>query len=963
MDLLTFAADAVFSADPKEELVTPLTPKKGARSVFGEVTNTINISPEKLKNSPLQTLFTAPTLNTPKTKSRGLASAVTTPGSKGVIGRGSNGKSYSYPSPGTEAQTPNGDGVSPYLTNGGSGRSPPTPMSNLKLLTHIASMEESLTSKKVLFQNQSVSDKMTQSPSFVQTCVTSSSATKNLSSLRRYNSDCLGQSQSRLNRSTSTLRKHPTSSDYPRPSSPGNLVIEGMGQLPSVDETSTNRSSEGSRKDKSLGLLSEKFLEQFPMEVSILETPRRLVIDEVASMLGTERRRVYDIINVLESLNMAARVQKNMYQWRGKRHLEETLGRLKALGFRLDFPKRIGSSLSSDGEKTDTRREKSLGILCQKFLMLLLVSPEPHIISLDNAVRMLVGEVGEDGERLRTRGRRLYDIANVLTSLGLVKRVPTAKAFQYVGPEVEAITSEEVTLGVLHRHSLLPSCLGGSGGKENITSLGDHDVTPSNVAPPVQKRGRPRKLSTDFSASTLPAAKRSRLQRTRSEDITSKQTRKLTRHPSLHDICQVAEVEREKLLQKEQLQCSHLTSDSVYTRTSQSSSLEKTKKQAMNTELQSVSSTASKITSLLQRRLMCRTEIPKALTFRGYQSNVCNEGQSSEQPKIEQLPMTPLNMMDSRAEQQTSNSSHQNSEGYKASHHEAREAFTSGSLIESCNSNYGQPMNKFFCTTSQNVKTSPVLMVNGGLVPLTVAQPGSHTGALTSTLPKNMQVIKVITRTEGLNQQESSTVITVLPAVQTQTFSQSSVPSKLVMHVNGGFQQVSTGTYTNGQKVTGSSNPLGEGETFSESLQGNPSPCTIFTVSGNHSGQRAFARVSSSKSPMNSQPTKCSATSVSSGNLSKIQLSQSQGLQSQLSATGSGDQVPVGFVHLQSNVSAGSKPLVGCHQNSRQWQPSPEGSSTDSELEEIFGNSFKFTRPKSLVTGIPSQGGDPGNKV
>ncbi|XP_042207381.1 uncharacterized protein LOC121856132 [Homarus americanus] len=273
-------------------------------------------------------------------------------------------------------------------------------------------------------------------------------------------------------------------------------------------------------------------------------------------------------------------------------------------------------------------------------------------------------------------------------------------------------------------------------------------------------------------------------------------------------------------------------------------------------------------------------------------------------------------------------------------------------------------MNKFFCTTSQNVKTSPVLMVNGGLVPLTVAQPGSHTGALTSTLPKNMQVIKVITRTEGLNQQESSTVITVLPAVQTQTFSQSSVPSKLVMHVNGGFQQVSTGTYTNGQKVTGSSNPLGEGETFSESLQGNPSPCTIFTVSGNHSGQRAFARVSSSKSPMNSQPTKCSATSVSSGNLSKIQLSQSQGLQSQLSATGSGDQVPVGFVHLQSNVSAGSKPLVGCHQNSsRQWQPSPEGSSTDSELEEIFGNSFKFTRPKSLVTGIPSQGGDPGNKV
>lgn len=73
------------------------------------------------------------------------------------------------------------------------------------------------------------------------------------------------------------------------------------------------------------------------MEVSYLETPRRLVIDEVASMLGTERRRVYDIINVLESLNMATRVQKNMYQWMGKLHLEETLGRLKALGHKLNI--------------------------------------------------------------------------------------------------------------------------------------------------------------------------------------------------------------------------------------------------------------------------------------------------------------------------------------------------------------------------------------------------------------------------------------------------------------------------------------------------------------------------------------------------------------------------------------------------------------------------------------------------
>ena len=39
-------------------------------------------------------------------------------------------------------------------------------------------------------------------------------------------------------------------------------------------------------------------------------------------------------------------------------------------------PQWIKANWNSDGEKVDSRRDKSLGILCQKFLMLLLVSPE-----------------------------------------------------------------------------------------------------------------------------------------------------------------------------------------------------------------------------------------------------------------------------------------------------------------------------------------------------------------------------------------------------------------------------------------------------------------------------------------------------------------------------------------------------------------------------------------------------------
>lgn len=102
---------------------------------------------------------------------------------------------------------------------------------------------------------------------------------------------------------------------------------------------------------------SIRFLEHFPMEVSFLETPRRMVIDEVATILGTERRRVYDIINVLESLNMAARVQKNMYQWMGKLYLEETLGRLKAIAVKLNLRAQV-QALHATGEEGDFKVSK-----------------------------------------------------------------------------------------------------------------------------------------------------------------------------------------------------------------------------------------------------------------------------------------------------------------------------------------------------------------------------------------------------------------------------------------------------------------------------------------------------------------------------------------------------------------------------------------------------------------------------
>ncbi|KAF4802045.1 transcription factor E2F8 [Turdus rufiventris] len=239
--------------------------------------------------------------------------------------------------------------------------------------------------------------------------------------------------------------------------------------------------SQPSRKEKSLGLLCHKFLARYPDYPSPSQKSY-ICLDEVTEELHVERRRIYDIVNVLESLHMVSRLARNRYVWHGRHNLSQTLQALKKVGEENKYIQQIQMikkreyehEFDPDGEKNEEmassfgsseqsemsfvelpgvefraasvngRKYKSLRVMSQKFVMLFLVST-PQIVSLEVAAKILIGEdqlEDLDKSKFKTKIRRLYDIANVLSSLKLIKKVHVTEergrkpAFKWTGPEV-----------------------------------------------------------------------------------------------------------------------------------------------------------------------------------------------------------------------------------------------------------------------------------------------------------------------------------------------------------------------------------------------------------------------------------------------------------------------------------------------------------------------------------------------
>jgi transcription factor E2F7/8 len=207
--------------------------------------------------------------------------------------------------------------------------------------------------------------------------------------------------------------------------------------------TPTPKKHSYSRKNKSLGLLCENFIQTYNTSQAAIS------IDDAARALGVERRRIYDVINIFESLDIVSRKCKNTYNWLGIANLNNMFGKLQQEAF-SEFPQDAidhGLLYLSPEEMPDRvpAQKKSLGRLSQQFLQLFLVGHP--VMALTDASDKILGsssfeelaalankeeektpkterELQQAATRgLKTKIRRLYDIANVFVALGIIKKL------------------------------------------------------------------------------------------------------------------------------------------------------------------------------------------------------------------------------------------------------------------------------------------------------------------------------------------------------------------------------------------------------------------------------------------------------------------------------------------------------------------------------------------------------------
>lgn len=217
-------------------------------------------------------------------------------------------------------------------------------------------------------------------------------------------------------------------------------------QLNVTPERNIIQGQPGKRKSKSLEVLCDRFLSVYSRQ----SKGDLLSLENVAKVLGYARRRVYDVVNILECVNLVSRRGRNMFQWNGYASLASELSSLQKLATKVV-------------QQSPEKRE-SLVVISRRFIIALLASETGSIDwetakkIIDANKRKTINAVNVPGVKPKKTARRLYDIGNVLNALGLVMKHRVNKNLVFVWCGLP---------GVIETHKLSPDLLQSNGQKRS----------------------------------------------------------------------------------------------------------------------------------------------------------------------------------------------------------------------------------------------------------------------------------------------------------------------------------------------------------------------------------------------------------------------------------------------------------------------------------------------------------------
>ena len=208
---------------------------------------------------------------------------------------------------------------------------------------------------------------------------------------------------------------------------PANPILEPQQLAPTTPAPPIPTSSDPavSRKEKSLAVLCLNFM-AVAREVPYSQDGMKIIeIQQIAEQLGAKRRRIYDIINILESVNIVERVKKNTYQWHGMDGLPGVFAVLQKEGLEEMAAKEAedaaGGKTEGDTKPIVVNGKKTKGVAktCRKFFQIFLTTGQTHV-AVSDAANIIEGPLTPANQKALTR--RIYDIANVLQSCGIIEK-------------------------------------------------------------------------------------------------------------------------------------------------------------------------------------------------------------------------------------------------------------------------------------------------------------------------------------------------------------------------------------------------------------------------------------------------------------------------------------------------------------------------------------------------------------